>query len=283
MRLKPPSFSLDTVSNVRAWLAARRIIGSFGLRFFRRIQLMAGASLLAASAYASVAIAILLLSNSSGLGLIAQITVAAHAGLTVGGVAALLFIMLGGGAEANKQSDEHAALLAARKLEALQAMSAYTDPVALAHADVARDVGNGSGGGDGGGGADSGGGTEGAPPAQQRQQRRQQQQEQQRERLAARIDAYLGVGTDAAGQRARGLAAARAARWRAVAEVLDSVAAAVAHDRRLEPLTILSFECSEALASSLLGAAGGLEVGLIKVLNDKFSILGGVLSSISGP
>jgi len=101
----------------------------------------------------------------------------------------------------------------------------------------------------------------------------QQRQQHQRERLAARIDAYLGVGDDAVGQRARGLAAARAARWRAVAEVLDSVAAAVAHDRRLAPLTILSLECSEALASSLLATAGGLEVALAKVLNDKFSVI----------
>jgi hypothetical protein len=289
LKLLPPSLSLDTTGNIRAWLTARRMLQSFGLRFFRRIQLLAGSALLVAAAYAATALLLLLLSSTAGLGLVANVIVAVHAGLLLAAVASLVFVMLNAGARANRQSDEHCALLAARKIEALQAAAVYADPTALAHADAARSAralaaaaaaaaaaavaatSSGSRAADavnagvGAAGADeAGAGAEDAGVLAARLRRHE------RAVFAERLDAYLGVTADAA-------------RWTGVSKMLDGVTEAIDFDRRLEPLTILGVEATEALASSLLATAVSIEAGLAKILNDRFNIQGGLPGTVSGP
>ena len=128
--LVSPVVSLDSVTNIRAWLTARQLLRGAGARFTLRITIIASISLLFSVVTTIIVISKLLLGSDTkyndveqaGIGdLIMAIDVIAL--LTV--VGTYLFIMLVDGAKTNTDRVRQCSLLIGRQSEALTAQSLY--------------------------------------------------------------------------------------------------------------------------------------------------------------
>lgn len=132
LSLIPPVISLDSVSNIRAWLTAREIIRGVGLRYFRRITIIASVSLLCAIILTIIGMARLVLEPDAKSNLfniqqggVADLIMAIDVIAFLTAVGVYLFVMLMDGARTNITTIRQCSLLIGRQTEAITAQSLY--------------------------------------------------------------------------------------------------------------------------------------------------------------